>query len=308
MGQFRVATVNMHVEPSKDDNVEKVLGYIEEAAKSRADLLVLPELAFEGYLWGRSGLDEFNLSSDQLKYFMEVAETIPGPTTEKIESYAKRLDIDVVFGMAEKSGASAISVLYNSAVYISPMGIKGVFRKIHLPGDEMHLFNSGNLLPVFKSKVGELGILICWDIAYPEVSRVLALKGAEILCFPTAWPMEGQDPESDFWGETYDLWTRVRAMENQSWLLASNQVGKCSRSGWEYYGHSRIIAPDGRTVKEITNQEGMIFEDVDVQGEILKTRTSFLDIGNLFKDRKPTAYKLIADESLYNPPNELNRE
>jgi predicted amidohydrolase len=249
---------------------------------------------------------EFNLTTEQLRYYMEIAETIPGETTRKIEEHTGRYKIEVLFGMVEKSTVGGGSVLYNSAVYIGVTGLKGVYRKIHLPGDEVHLFNPGNSLPVFQSRAGAIGIQVCWDIASPEVSRVLALKGAAILCFTTAWPMQSDNSEDDAWGRVYDVWTRVRAMENQSWLLAANQVGQCARSGWHYFGHSCIVSPEGKITSEIDDREGMIVQDIDVQEEILKTKMSFLDISNILRDRKPAVYAPVSDERIYYPPYEFS--
>ncbi|NIQ34300.1 MAG: carbon-nitrogen hydrolase family protein [Nitrososphaeria archaeon] len=302
MGLHTLATVNMRCEADKEKNLQKYTKFIEEAAGKGAALLVLPELSLQGYLWGPRPY--WVRPPEELKYFYDSAEPIPGPTTDLLSDYAKRYNMYIVFGMAEEA---PISVLYNSAVLIGPEGVIGVYRKVHIPADEFHVFKGGTELPVFDTTVGKIGMIICYDKCFPESSRSLALQNAEIICMPTAWPMTGKDPSNDYSGYIYDLFDRGRAAENQTWFISSNHVGTDPIAKWDYYGHSRIVAPNGVVVAELSNKEGLITAEVDVKGEVLKARTESFFSLNLIKDRVPEVYEIISDRSKYYPPSHYKK-
>ncbi|MEW9581651.1 nitrilase family protein [Paraburkholderia sp. DGU8] len=178
-----VACVQMRPEVgAKARNVARSIELIEQAQARGANLIVLPELCNSGYVFESRG-EAFALS-----------ETLAdGDTIKQWGALAARLDVTLVAGYAERDGAS----LYNSAAVIGPTGVLGGYRKMHLWGDEQLFFEPGNLgMPVFHTPFGRLACAICYDIWFPEVFRMAAVRGADILCVPTNWvPMPAQPPE-----------------------------------------------------------------------------------------------------------------
>ena len=135
-----------------------------------------------------------------------MAEPIPGPTTERLTELAARHNMLIQAGMAER--AMDGNIVYNSAVLIGPQGVIGVFRKLHNQF-EWPVFSPGDHLSVFETRLGKIGMFICYDLAFPEIIRAFALQGATIAALTTAWPMKGDDPETDYYGYTYDILSRA---------------------------------------------------------------------------------------------------
>lgn len=294
-----VVTVCMKVVHNTESNLEKYFHYIEEAASQGARLIVFPEQSLQGYLWSMAG----EISNEEMEYHYNNAEIVPGPSTERLLRAAVNHNIYIIFGMTESAKVADGAVLYNSAVLVGPEGLVGVYRKVHGPINELHVFNQGNNWPVFETGIGKIGMLICYDKMFPESTRELALQGADLMILSTAWPMVTEDHDTDWFGNLYQLLDRVRAMENQAWFISSNQIGLCPKSGFRYYGHSQIVHPKGEVITSTGHKEGLAVAEIDVKGEIRKVRTSGLLQLNLIKDRKPQTYKCIADESIYYPAN-----
>ncbi len=238
---MKVAAVQMDVKIlDKERNLEKVLESLETAARAGAKLVVFPECALSGYC----------LSSREEA--LPVAETVPGPATERLAAAAKRLDCTAVVGLLEREGDR----IYNSAAVVGPEGILGTHRKIHLlclgidrfdaPGDKP--------FPIFETRHGRIGINICFDCSFPESGRVLKLKGAQLLAIPTNWPIG-----SDSWQHT----TKVRATENHLHVVAANRVGE--ERGFRFAGHSQIVDFSGEVVAEAgDHEETTLYGDVDL--------------------------------------------
>src|SRR5208337_5157486 len=130
----------------------------------------------------------------------------------------------------------------------------GVFRKLHNQF-EWPVFNPGDALPVFETSFARVGCLICYDLCFPEVMRVLALKGAQIAAMSTRWPIKGDNPETDYWGYIYDILSKAGALSNHMWLIISNHAER----GGQYncLGHSRIVSPTGKIIAEKKEEEGL---------------------------------------------------
>ena len=188
-------------------------------------------------------------------WHIEQAELIPGPATETIGALAREHDIHVVFGLEEKDPVDP-STLYNSAAVVSPEGLVGTYRKIHLGIPlETNRFTPGDQVPVFHTRLGSIGISICYDFYNnPELSRILALKGARILINPTGSAnLPGKAP-------MITNTTLVRAQENLVYAVSSNRVGDQGGSKWA--GNSAIGGPDfpgfGRVYAEAGQDEQLI--------------------------------------------------
>lgn len=296
-----LATVSMRVCYDKSRNLERIIDFIEESALKQAQLVVFPETALQGYGWRIE--DYYDV--EQKKYFYSTSETIPGPSTKILLEYTKKHKLYVQLGIAERSGIDG--VLYNSVALLGPQGIMGVFRKIHNQFEDA-LFNSGNSIQIWRAGFAKLGPIICYDVCFPELVRVLALRGAEIVTMSTAWPMKGKDPNGDYWGYTYDILGRAQAMMNHLWMIQSNQVGipegaPGGQAKSDYYGHSRIISPRGEVVAEIGHEEGLVTAKANIQESILKSKTEDFFGNNLLKDRRPQLYGDIADLEIYEKNN-----
>ena len=207
-------------------NQEKMKKFIIESASKGAQLVVFPELALSGY----------NCGDD----FFRIAETIPGESTIYFEQLAKKFQIHIIYGMPEKS---IPGILYNSAVLIGPEGFIGSWRKNALPGHatdiagsgtfpDRRFFKNGNGLEVFNTSIGRIGLLICYDIFYPELARLLTLKGADILV--------GISGSPSFEREIFEPVVRVRALENTIDFVYTNLVGQEGETS--YWGGSCIVS------------------------------------------------------------------
>lgn len=247
-----VGSVNFDsVVRDKAATLEKLLGVIRAAAHQGCDLVVFPELALN--TWGEC--EECASKGRPCEWHLDQAELIPGPSTETVARVARELDIHVIFGMEERDPVRP-EVLYNSAVLIAPEGVVGAYRKLHLGIPlETNRFTPGDQVPVFETKLGPIGISICYDFYNnPELSRILALKGARILVNPTG--------SSDLPGKakiiTYT--TLVRAQENLVYAVSANRVG--SQGGARWAGNSVIGGPAfpgfGNVLAEAGQEEQLI--------------------------------------------------
>src|SRR6058998_2207870 len=258
----------------KEPNLEVCLGRLEEAAAAGAQLLVLPECAIPGYM--------FDSGDEAMPY----AEEIPGPTTEALAEACRRLDIYAVCGLLERDG----DVLHNAAVLVGPEGLIGSYRKTHLPFLGVDRFVvPGKELPVFETPLGRIGLEICYDLRFPEVTRTLALKGADIVAHPTNFPMEAKVQT--------EVITLARAAENRVYLLTANRVGK-ERWG-EFCGWSQIVDPYGTRLAEAgETEEALLVADVEVE----KARDKDYVIPGeyelyLFGHRRPELYGALVEET-----------
>lgn len=223
-----VASVQM--EPVVGDtarNVQRSLGFAAEAASQGASLVVLPELANTGYVF-QSRREAFGL----------------GEEAERSESIAawselcRRVGVHLVAGFAERSGER----LYNSAVLIGPRGVLGIYRKLHLWGDEHLFFEAGDGgLPVVDTELGRVAAVICYDGWFPEVYRLLAMQGADIVCMPTNWvPMPGQPEHDRAMANTLAM---ANAHSNGLNIVCANRVG--TERGQPFIGQSLIVGAEG---------------------------------------------------------------
>jgi predicted amidohydrolase len=258
----------------KERNLAACVARMEEAAAAGAQLLVLPECAIPGYMF------------DSGEEAMPFAEAIPGPATETLERECARLGLYVVCGLLERDG----DALRNAAVLVGPDGLIGTYRKTHLPFLGVDRFVvPGDALPVYDTPLGRIGIEICYDLRFPEVTRTLALKGADIVAHPTNFPMAAKIQT--------ELITVARAAENRIYLLTANRVGK-ERWG-EFCGWSQIVDPFGKRLAEAdAYEETLLVGEVDVE----KARDKDYVIPGeyelyLFGHRRPELYGALVEET-----------
>lgn len=212
---------------AKAANMRRSIELVEEAASRGAKLAVLPELANTGYA--------FSCREEAF----ELAERVPGGESARawIE-LARRCNIHVVAGIAERVSDR----LYNTAMLAGPEGYIGSYRKLHLWSDEHLFFEPGDLgLPVFRSAIGRVGVAICYDGWFPEVYRLLAAQGADIVCMPTNWvPMSAPSSEGMAMAATLAM---ANAHCNGINIVCANRIG--TERGQHFIGQSLIVGPDG---------------------------------------------------------------
>lgn len=255
-------------------NLDACLARMEEAAEAGASLLVLPECAIPGYM--------FDSAEEALLF----AEEIPGPSSEALEQACARLDLYVVCGLLERDG----DALRNSAVTVGPDGLIGTYRKTHLPFLGVDRFTvPGDEFQVYETPLGRIGVEICYDLRFPEVTRTLALRGADFVAHPTNFPVAARVQT--------EVITLARAAENRIYLLTANRVGK-ERSG-EFCGWSQIVDPYGKRLAEAGETgEALLVADADVERARDK---DYVVPGEyelyLFGDRRPELYGALVEET-----------
>ena len=269
--RYRVAAIQFEPEfGAKERNIERLLSLCREATRAGARLIVTPEMATTGYCWyDRAEIAPF-------------VEPVPGPTTERFAALAREHACYLVVGLPEVDPRTGI--FYNSAVLIGPSGVLGVYRKTHSFISEPKWAKDGDRgLPVWETELGRLGILICMDADYFEPARLLALQGADVLCFPTNWLLE-KGPGASW---------MARALENSCYLVAADRYG-CER-GVQFSGGSAIIAPDGTIQARLDTGDGVVFGEVDL--ELARAGRS-----RLLGARRPAFYDtLTLNTYLWNP-------
>ncbi len=258
----------------KERNLEACLARMEETAARGAELLVLPECAIPGYMF------------DSAEEALAFAEEIPGPSTEILEQACRRLGLHVVCGLLERDG----DTLRNAAVLVGPDGLIGTYRKTHLPFLGVDRFAvPGDELSVYETPLGRVGVEICYDLRFPEVTRALALGGADIVAHPTNFPMAAKVQT--------ELITVARAAENRIYLLTANRVGK-ERWG-EFCGWSQIVDPYGKRLAEAgETEEILLVAEIDVE----KARDKDYVVPGeyelyLFGHRRPELYGALVEET-----------
>ena len=268
LDHYRVAAVQY--EPTlgeKEKNVTALLRLVEEAASHEARLIVLPEMATTGYCW------------ESREEIAPQVEPIPGPTTDRFSELASRYGCYIALSLPEVDLAT--EVYYNSMALIGPEGLVGSYRKIHSFMSEPRWARDGDRgIPVWDTPLGRLSGLICMDADFFESARISALRGADVLLFPTNW-LEEQCPSR--------VWL-ARAFENGVYFIAANRYGR--ERGIQFSGGSCIISPDGSVQSYIDTGEGIVYGEVELARSRDKRWVSSngTPSGDRFGDRRPAEY------------------
>lgn len=274
-------------------NAEANLSVIEtrvgEAAKRGAKLVLLQELHNGAYFCQHESVDEFDL-----------AETIPGPSTDRLAALAKRHGVVLVSSLFERRAAG---LYHNTAVVFDADGsTAGKYRKMHIPDDpgfyEKFYFTPGDLgFTPIDTSVGRLGVLVCWDQWYPEAARLMALAGAELLLYPTAigWDPSDEQAEKDRQRNAWLLSHRGHAVANGLPVLSCNRVGhepspmaaekSAGAEGIDFWGNSHILGPQGEFLAEAGTEATILMAEIDMaRSEHVRRIWPFL------RDRRIDAY------------------
>jgi predicted amidohydrolase len=249
----------------KKGNLKKIEELTLKAKEQNADLIVFPEMSLTGYVL-----------RDQI---YELAETVPGPSTDKVAALAKKTGLHIVFGMPELSEKTK-GIIYNTAVLIGPEGFIGKYRKMHLPThsvfEEKRYFRPGYQVPSFDTAIGKIGLSICYDVFFPEIYRLSRLKGTQLMVCISASPAVRRS--------FFEVLTAARALENTMFLAYVNLAGV--EDGLQFWGGSRLVNPSGDVVARAKYDEmDLVFCEIDFKD--LRSVEAFIPC---LKDLRPEFY------------------
>jgi N-carbamoylputrescine amidase len=280
----RVGLVQMSMGADPVANFARAAAGVREAARGGATVVVLPELFRSRYFCQTEDAAQFGL-----------AEAVPGPSTEALAALAAELDVTIVASLFEKR---APGLFHNTAAVLdAARGYLGKYRKMHIPDDpryfEKYYFTPGDLgFKVFETPSAKLGVLVCWDQWYPEAARLTALKGAEILVYPTAigWHSEEKSRFGERQHAAWETVQRSHAIANGCFVVAVNRTGfepdPGSDGGIEFWGQSFVAAPDGHVLARAPiDREAVLVVEIDL-AEIDASRVGW----PFFRDRRIDAY------------------
>ncbi len=266
MNEIRVAVVQMNPRLAElSENLVQMSDFVDKiCSEQKIDLVVFPELVTTGYECGVR--------------FTDLAERVPGPTANLLAQRAAEFSTHIAFGMVAKEKVE--SILYNAAILVGPDGeLIGQYRKVHLRGEERLAFRPGYRYSVMETGFGQVGFLIGWDLAFPEVARSLALDGAELLIVCANWAQ----PDAEEW-RTYVL---ARAYENALFVAAANRVGE--EYTYSFFGDSVVVGPRGEGYASVEEgSEGYAVARIDLD-DVRKYREEL----QLLQCRQPQTYRSI---------------
>ena len=286
---MKIGLIQMQCSDDPETNVGRAVDMIEEAAAGGAGIICLPELFRTRYFCQEEYHDYFRL-----------AETIPGPTTNRLHKVAAERDVTVIASLFEKRAEG----LYHNTVAVldGRHGYIGKYRKMHIPDDpqfyEKFYFAPGDLgFRTFDTRRGRIGALICWDQWYPEAARLTALRGAAILFYPTAigWLPSERRQRGGVQHEAWEMVQRSHAVTNGCYVSAVNRVGfepatiegrPVKNEGIHFWGQSFVAAPDGSILARApVDEEVVLYADADLDRiDAWRTEWPFL------RDRRIDAY------------------
>ena len=251
--------------------IERLIG---TARAQGVRLLALPEACLGGYLSNLDGDADLDAGPPAL--------ALDGPEIRRLASLAA--EMVVVAGYCEAAG----DLRYNSVVCVTGDGVLGNHRKVHQPLRENASYASGDRFHAFDTPVGRIGMMICYDKAFPESARAVALDGAEICVCVSAWPGARTNPSPDLaddrWKRRFDLFDRARALENQMVWLSANQSG--SFGSLRFVGSAKVVDPGGDVLAETGVTAGVAVAELDVARTLEAARRA---MGHL-NDRRPETY------------------
>ena len=279
MPTTRVAAVAENFGRDLQKTYATIARLLEDARSTGTQLLVLPEACLGGYLSSLEGPPES----------LPPALELDGPELRRVIAMAG--EVVVCLGICEAAGTER----YNTAVALTGSGILAVHRKVHQPLGEDRSYSAGEVFEAFDSPVGRMGMMICYDKAFPEAARSLALDGAEIVACMSAWPAgrtnTTPDVADDRWTHRFDLFDRARALENQVVWVSANQAG--TFGALRFVASAKVCGPGGEVLATTGTTAGVAVADVDVAELLGTARRSMFHL----RDRRTATYAMEARAS-----------
>ncbi len=259
MSKTTVSAIQMDVIcKNQEENLSRALSLIENAADKGAEIICLPELFTTGF---------------DYSYINQCTAPIYNQITAAVAEKAKQFGVFVIAGSLP---ITADGFVYNSAILFDAQGmIAGSYNKVHLfpPMDEDKYFTPGDEIAVFNTSLAKIGIMVCYDLRFPEITRKLAVAGAEIIFVPSEFP----EPRINHW----KILLQARAIENQLYVVGTNRVGNDSSNS--FFGHSCVIDPWGNVIAEGDNTESIVIAEVDLS-RVHEVRAQIPCLNNIRKD------------------------
>lgn len=257
-----------------DANVDKIDKLVDFAREQGAKFIVFPELGTTGYFVG-----------DMID---ELAEPIPGPTTDRLGEIAQGANAYLLGGMIERGQDGD---LYNSLVMLSPEGeVVANYHKVHMFSVEREIFTSGDEGMVVDTEFGRVGLTVCYDLVFPEYIRGLVLQGAQLILNGTDWITNQWQTKMGWSGEVTSHMAATRALENGIHLAMANRVGL--EEGWKSLGHSCVCSPSGHFLARIEDGEGIVTSTVELGSEKWE---KWREVATYLPDRRVELYDELLD-------------
>jgi len=274
MTTLTVAAVAANFGRDLEDAFARIEVLLDDARARGARLMVLPEATLGGYLANLDGAGGVTLPP---------ALDVDGPEVKRLAGLAG--DLVVTAGMCESDGTTR----YNTAVALTGDGLLGVHRKVHQPLGEGASYAAGERFEAFESPVGRIGMMICYDKAFPESARALAVAGADVICCMSAWPAARTNPTPDLaddrWTRRFDLFDRARALENQVLWVSANQAG--TFGSLRFVASAKVVDTGGDVLATTGTGPGVAYASVDLAEMLSTARAGMFHL----RDRRPGSYQ-----------------
>ncbi|OCW85478.1 acyltransferase [Nocardia farcinica] len=281
-----IGTVAANFTRDLEQNYATIEQYVAEARTRGVDFLVFPEAAIGGYL---SSLGNHGDTQKNSTRSLPPAISLDGPEIARVQSIVGDLVVAIGFCELGEDGETR----YNAAAVLDGDTIYGSYRKVHQPLGENMSYSSGTGYDVFDTPVGRIGLQICYDKAFPEAARIMALKGAEIIASLSAWPAArtatAENLQEDRWTYRFNLFDTARALENQVFWVAANQSG--TFGSLRYVGNAKIVDPGGNILDTTLLGSGLAVAEVDIAESFTAMRAGMFHL----RDRRPEVYGMLVE-------------
>lgn len=282
-----LAAVSANFTRDLEQNYALIAALTAQAREQGVDFMVLPEAAVGGYL---SSLGNHGDTVKTTRRSLPPAIRLDGPEIARIQQIIGELVIAIGFCELAEDGETR----YNTAAVLDGNRIYGTYRKVHQPLGEGMSYSAGSGYGVFDTPVGRVGLQICYDKAFPEAARMMALDGAQIIASLSAWPAArtatAENLQDDRWTYRFNLFDMARALDNQVFWIASNQSG--TFGSLRYVGNAKVVDPGGNILATTLLDSGMAVAEVDLDTTFRTMRAGMFHL----RDRRPDVYgPLTAD-------------
>ncbi|AXK77291.1 carbon-nitrogen hydrolase family protein [Mycolicibacterium neoaurum] len=286
-----LAAVSANFTRDLEQNYALISSLTDKARAAGVDFMVLPEAAIGGYL---PSLGNHGDTVRTTKRDLPPAIRIDGPEIARVQQIVGDLTIAIGFCELADDGETR----YNTAAVLDGHQVYGTYRKVHQPLGEGMSYSAGSNYRVFDSPVGRIGLQICYDKAFPEAARMMALDGAQIIASLSAWPAArtatAQNLQDDRWTYRFNLFDTARALDNQVFWVASNQSG--TFGSLRYVGNAKVVDPGGNILATTLLDSGLAVAEVDLDTAFRTARAGMFHL----RDRRPDVYgPLIAPTSAH---------
>lgn len=281
-----IGTVAANFTRDLEQNYQTIADYVSKGREKGVDMLVFPEAAIGGYL---SSLGNHGDKQRSANMSLPPAIKTDGAEFKRIQEIIG--DMLIVIGYCEL--AEDDETRYNAAAILDGTTVYGTYRKVHQPLGEGMSYSSGSEFGVFDTPIGRVGLQICYDKAFPEAARVMALGGAEVIASISAWPTArtaaAENLQDDRWTYRFNLFDTARALDNQVFWVAANQSG--TFGSLRYVANAKIVDPGGNVLATTGPSEGLAVAEVDIAGTFTTMRAGMFHL----RDRRPDAYEALTE-------------